>query len=167
MALTLTKTGITTGGTIQAYHVTQSIDAFSGTAAYNITLSGSLTLTGSVNSLNGFTGNLSGTASYADFATSTPQVTGYYIPSGSVVAAAGILKMFAGAGKTTATPPYIAIVTVSPVDLTGKILNQNLFLGVAPSQSGATVSATVNSPTSITFVSNVASTDFSFVATYI
>ena len=48
MANTLSKTGITTGNTVQAFHVTQSIDAFSGTSAYDITLSGSLTVSGSV-----------------------------------------------------------------------------------------------------------------------
>ena len=44
MANTLSKTGITNGQTIQPSHVTQSIDAFTGTEAYDITLSGSLTL---------------------------------------------------------------------------------------------------------------------------
>lgn len=164
MALTLSKTGISTGGTIQPPHVTQSVDALTGTVAYDIKISGSLNLTGSVASLGGFTGSLVGNASTS---TSTSGVTGYYTPSGSVVAVAGILKMFAGASKTGTGAPYTSIVTVSPVDLTGKTLNQNLFLGIAPSQSGATVSATINSPTSITFVSNVASVDFTFIATYI
>lgn len=59
------KTGITTGNTIQAWHVTQSIDAFTGLISYDITLSGSLTLTGSVKSQNGFTGSLLGTSSWA------------------------------------------------------------------------------------------------------
>jgi hypothetical protein len=49
MALVLTKAGISTGNTVEAYHVTQSIDAFTGTDAYDITLSGSFTLTGSFN----------------------------------------------------------------------------------------------------------------------
>ena len=43
MANTLSKTGITDGSTIQPAHVTQSIDAFAGTEAYDISLSGSLT----------------------------------------------------------------------------------------------------------------------------
>jgi hypothetical protein len=43
MANQLSKTGITTGNTVRAWHVTQSIDAFNGTEAYDITLSGSLT----------------------------------------------------------------------------------------------------------------------------
>jgi len=62
---TFSKTGITTGNTIQAWHVTQSIDAFTGTVAYDVTLSGSLNLTGSVKSQNGYTGSLFGTASWA------------------------------------------------------------------------------------------------------
>ena len=60
MALTLSKTGITTGQTIEVGHVTQSIDAFTKVTAYDITLSGSLTLTGSLNSFNGFTGSFTG-----------------------------------------------------------------------------------------------------------
>jgi len=63
MANQLIKTGITTGQTIQPGHVTQSVDALTGTSAYDIKISGSLTLTGSVSSLNGFTGNLAGTSS--------------------------------------------------------------------------------------------------------
>lgn len=66
---TLSKAGITTGNTIQSWHVTQSIDAFTGTAAYDITISGSTTFTGSVMSLNGYTGSLLGIASQADTAT--------------------------------------------------------------------------------------------------
>jgi hypothetical protein len=144
---------------------------------------GNLIISGSVGNFNTITGSLSGsvngtssfatsasvavTSSIADVATTSNQVSGYYIPSGSAVAVVGILKMFAGAGKTGATPPFTSVLSTLPLDLTGKTLNQNLFLGIAPSQSSATVSATLNSPTSITFVSNIASTDFTFVATYI
>lgn len=238
--------------TIEAWHVSQSIDAFTGVKAYDINLSGSLSITGSLfatashaysgskifiasnpstnidytlvfknstgalgshyelaadgtngpyynpssntltagvvsgssanftsltGSLSGsVTGNLTGTATSASYAatssiattaTSTEQLSGYYIPSGSSVSVVGLLKMFAGAGKTGATPPYTSVVTVTPLDLTGKTLNQNLFFGVAPSQSSATVSVTLTSPTTITFVSNVANTDFTFIGTYI
>jgi hypothetical protein len=48
MAKELSKTGISTSSTIQAGHVSQSIDALTGTEAYDITISGSLTATGSV-----------------------------------------------------------------------------------------------------------------------
>ena len=264
MALTLSQTGIAQTQTINAWHVTQSVDAFTGTKAYDITISGSLTvigplnataswatnalnaktadsgskiyiasnastnidytlvfkndagvlndyyqlaadgtngpyynpstnllgglggltMSGSIGKFTSITGSLSGsvtgnvtgtatsasyaaTASISDTATSTGQVSGYYVPSGSATSVVGLLKMFAGAGKTGTTPPYTSVVTVTPLDLTGKTLNQNLFLGIAPSQSLATVSVTLSSPSSITFVSNVASTDFTFIATYI
>ena len=48
MAKELSKTGISTSSTIKAGHVSQSIDALTGTEAYDITISGSLTTTGSV-----------------------------------------------------------------------------------------------------------------------
>jgi len=49
MALTLSTSGITNSGTIQAAHISQSIDALKGTHAYNLTPSGSINLTGSMN----------------------------------------------------------------------------------------------------------------------
>lgn len=48
MAKQLSKTGIETGLDIEAHHVTQSVDAFTGIDAYDVTLSGSLTHTGSM-----------------------------------------------------------------------------------------------------------------------
>ena len=57
MANTLSKTGITTGDTVKTWHVTQSVDAFTGIEAYDITISGSLTL--------GSGTSMAGTASYA------------------------------------------------------------------------------------------------------
>lgn len=45
MALqTLSKTGIVNNATVEAWHVTQSIDAFTGQVGYNITVSGSFAL---------------------------------------------------------------------------------------------------------------------------
>jgi trimeric autotransporter adhesin len=67
MANTLNKNGITTGNTVEAYHVTQSIDAFTGAVEYDISLSGSLNVTGSLTSTS-FTGSLLGTASNAQTA---------------------------------------------------------------------------------------------------
>lgn len=49
MAKTLDQVGIETGNTVEAYHVTQSIDAFTGVEAYDISLSGSFNTTGSLN----------------------------------------------------------------------------------------------------------------------
>jgi hypothetical protein len=65
MALVLSKTNIVTGNIINASDVTQSIDAFTKQAAYDITLSGSFQMTGSHSSRNGYTGSLLGTSSWA------------------------------------------------------------------------------------------------------
>lgn len=48
MAKTLDNTGIETGRQILAGNVSQSIDAFTGDEAYDVTISGSLIVTGSV-----------------------------------------------------------------------------------------------------------------------
>jgi len=48
MAKTLSKTGIVTGADILAGHVTQSVDALTGIEAYDITISGSTTISGSL-----------------------------------------------------------------------------------------------------------------------
>jgi hypothetical protein len=243
---------IQTGQTIQAIHVSQFVDAFTGSVAYDLRTSGSFTIIGpltatassantayiasnpstdtnytlvfknssgalgdfyqlaadgtngpyynpSTNVLGGLggltvsgsigrfisitgslsgsvTGNVTGTATSASYAatasisataTAADLVSSYYVPSGSAVSVAGLLKIFAGAGKTGVTPPFTSVVSVNPLDLTGKTLNQNLFLGIATSQTGSTVSVTLSSPTTITFESTLASTDFTFVATYI
>ncbi len=64
MARILSKSGITTGETVKTGHVTQSIDAFTGIEEYDITLSGSFTMTGgSITGVEGVTNSL--TASYA------------------------------------------------------------------------------------------------------
>jgi len=54
----LSKTGITTGNTVESGHVTQSIDAFSGIEQYDIFLSGSFNMTGSINGEPGVVNNL-------------------------------------------------------------------------------------------------------------
>jgi hypothetical protein len=63
MANTLTQIGIETGNIVEAYHVSQSIDAFTGAEAYDISLSGSFNMTGSINGEPGLINPL--TASYA------------------------------------------------------------------------------------------------------
>lgn len=86
MANQLSKTGIQNSQTIQAWHVTQSIDALTAAEAYDITISGSLTLTGSVSSLNGFTGDLVGTASWASNATSATNASSASIANSATTA---------------------------------------------------------------------------------
>ena len=63
MAKILSKTGISSGSIVQPGHVTQSIDAFTGIEAYDITLSGSLIVTGSVILDTNIDENFQGTAS--------------------------------------------------------------------------------------------------------
>ncbi len=65
MANILSITGIQANTVIKPWHVTQSIDAFTGTQAYDITLSGSLNIIGSLNLNSPVTGNLITSASYA------------------------------------------------------------------------------------------------------
>jgi hypothetical protein len=65
MAKILSKTGISSGSIVQAWHVTQSIDAFTGVEAYDITLSGSLIVTGSVSLNTNINKDFFGTASNA------------------------------------------------------------------------------------------------------
>jgi hypothetical protein len=65
MAKILSKTGISSGSIVQAWNVTQSIDAFTGVEAYDITLSGSLVVTGSVSLNTNINKDFFGTASNA------------------------------------------------------------------------------------------------------
>ena len=66
MALSLSKTGITTGHSVDAWHITQSIDAFTGDVDYDITVSGSFTLTGSLNIDGDMYGDTLGSSSTSD-----------------------------------------------------------------------------------------------------
>tara|TARA_R110000822_G_scaffold9093_2_gene35494 strand:- start:2623 stop:3810 length:1188 start_codon:yes stop_codon:yes gene_type:complete len=102
MACTLSNSGIATGLVIRASHVSQSVDAFTKGNAYDITLSGSLVITGSVafSSSEAFDFNIkglscipqshllnynctNGTVSFieASSATQQPSVSPYYTAS--------------------------------------------------------------------------------------
>ena len=84
MAKILTKAGITTGNTVEAFHVTQSIDAFTGIDAYDISLSGSFNMTGSINVSEDlfvgdtvYVGNVTGTpTTNASLYVRQPSITG-------------------------------------------------------------------------------------------
>jgi len=127
MALTLSKSGITDGSTIQVGHVTQSVDAFTKVTAYDISLSGSLTITGSVQSYNGFSGSFSG--SLTGDATSVK--SNIYLLGSS----AGIqnLKMIAGTAKLTA-----GTVSFPVSELSTKTLGSNCFVTATLSGSATT-----------------------------
>lgn len=126
MALTLTKTGITDGQTIQVGHVTQSIDAFTKVTAYDISLSGSLTLTGSLNSFNGFTGSFTGSLTGdASLLKSNTYLLGN--PT-----APQNLKMIVGTAKLTA-----GTVAFPVAELSLNTLGANCFITATLSGSGA------------------------------
>jgi hypothetical protein len=65
MANTLSKSGIFLGHEVDAWHVTQSVDAFTKVSAYDITVSGSFTLTGSLKVSGSILGTTSESASIA------------------------------------------------------------------------------------------------------
>jgi hypothetical protein len=142
----LSKTGITTGATIQVGHVTQSVDAFTGINQYDITISGSLTTTGSVlvngtvnvngaitgSSITGsFTGSLSGNATTSTFVASSPQ---NYMPNpGGSFIGPGNLGLIAG--STTLSSGVSPL--LNPTPLTGKTF-QTQFWVTATKASGST-----------------------------
>lgn len=127
MALSLTKTGITNGSTIQVGHVTQSIDAFTKQAAYDISLSGSLTLTGSVASYNGFTGSFSGSLTG-----DTLSIKSNIYLLGSSAGMQNV-KMIVGTAKLTA-----GTVSFPVAELVGKTLGSNCFITATLSGSATT-----------------------------
>lgn len=81
MAKTLSKTGIATDSTIEAFHISQSIDALTGDVAYDITVSGSFATTGSL----GVLGNITNTGNL----TTSGTITGTNIQSTAGLAATG------------------------------------------------------------------------------
>jgi hypothetical protein len=156
MALTLSKTNITTGNIINASDITQIVDAFTKQEAYDITLSGSFQMTGSHRSLNGYTGSLLGTASYAISAlTSSFALTSSIATSSSFAVSASVsnttnfassisglvrtsgspapilnpqIQLSIGAAQTGNTPPYQAVVDVG----IAKTIGQNSFITATP-----------------------------------
>lgn len=82
MAKILSKSGISSLQIVRPWHVTQSIDAFTGTEAYDISLSGSFTTTGSITS----TGNISSSGTVSML---TASIGGGIFTSASLAAGGG------------------------------------------------------------------------------
>lgn len=143
---------------IESWHVSQSVDALTGAAAYDITISGSLTLTGSVNSLEGYTGSLLGNVTgTADSASKASQI----VVSSSVTSTNQFLVPFV-ADSTSGYPKYSTLLVDSGSDYSGlwyqpstNALSASLFIGnLTGTSSWAT--DVVNSPS----VSSVEGTYF-------
>ena len=101
MAKTLSKTGIATDSTIEAAHISQSIDALTGDVAYDITVSGSFELSGSLNIL----GNITNTGNL----TTSGTITGTNVQSTAAIAATGDMVI---SGSTTLGDALVDTVTI-------------------------------------------------------
>jgi hypothetical protein len=111
----LSKTGITNGTTIEASHITQSIDAFTGEKEYNIFLSGSFNMTGSINGEPGIINPL--TSSYAINALSSS------ISISSSFATTASYALNAGGGGLSST------LTFFHTEVSGTINTQRTYIG--------------------------------------
>ena len=118
MASTLSKIGITTGNTVETWHVTQSIDAFTGTEAYDITISGSLIL-GSGTTMNGtasYSTNalLSQTAISSSYATTSSHAITAISSSFATTSSYAVTASYAlNAGEGGASFPYTGSAIIS------------------------------------------------------
>ena len=81
MAKILSPIGVLTGQFVKAGHISQSIDAFTGTEAYDITLSGSFTLVNGTQGINKVA--ISDANGKIDFVDASTLFTGSVSPSGS------------------------------------------------------------------------------------
>ena len=118
MAKTFSNTGVTTGQPVLAAQVSQSFDAFTGAEDYDITISGSLELTGSLNisgsghlsgSLNvleGITGSILGTASTASFVTGS-DVYGPYNANSVISSSHAVTSALALDAETSSTASFV------------------------------------------------------------
>lgn len=143
MAKTLSLSGISTGNPISPPHVSQSVDAFTGTDAYDITISGSLTVTGSTNisgsvDIEGgvtgsFTGSFVGTVSTASVATT---VDAQYKTTAGGFAQAFMKLIAGGAQLSSGTVTITEWSSTGTSELVGKTLGTDVFITAAVSGSG-------------------------------
>jgi len=101
----LSNSGISSGSIVETAHITQIIDAFTGVEEYDITLSGSLALTGSL-SFDMIPNNIQGTSS-------TSTTSSYSISS--------LSSSFAYTSSKALNETVIITFTHSPVNLTGSL----------------------------------------------
>jgi len=149
MANTLSKTGITPGTIVQASYVSQSIDAFTGVAPYNLILNGNFYINGitsttsTVGGAGIFYGPLYNTASYAITASrvnliDTPTTWSQYATSASY--SEGVLSNNVPTSQTSSFQPSVIIAgrgtilqsedifSVSNSFFTGKELNTSVWV---------------------------------------
>jgi len=141
----LSKAGITSGSKVEAWHVTQLIDAFTGEQEYDIYLSGSLTITGSLifdqtpNNIQG-TASIATTSSYSntsptsthslvtDFADNETYILTFSHPPIDI---SGSTKYYIGNGNITTTgsflQSYTGVMSVGmPCPIEGTIVSASI-----------------------------------------
>jgi hypothetical protein len=140
MAKTLSKAGVTTGTTVEAWHVTQSIDAFAGTDAYNISLSGSIIVAGAA-TLSGSLNNLVGpTVITANSITlkGPTTVLGYSLGVGMDNTSTGTYSLSQGLENITSAPYASSFGHLNNVSGTGSQAfgNSNIVIGSGSQAAG-------------------------------
>jgi hypothetical protein len=117
--------------TVQSWHVSQSVDAFTGASDYDITISGSLTVIGPT--IGSFTGSLLGTSSWADNA-----ITASYILN----AVSSSFSSTASYVENAQTASYVLNAVSSSFSSTASFvnpLNQNVILTGSLNTSGSVI----------------------------
>lgn len=165
MANVLSKSNIANSNTIEAWQVSQSVDAFTGIVAYDITLSGSLTVTGSTNLSGSVTvvggdlttrGFSNATSSWATDVVNIPTNVSRFVSPAGVTPTLYPTQMIVGSGVIPSGSSILTI-NIPPIDFTGKILGTDVFITVGISSSYSTSSmsfyprADSIGPNSITF----------------
>jgi hypothetical protein len=129
MANTLSKTGIQNNNTIRVWHITQSVDAFTGTKAYNITLSGSLTVVGDLNLNTNPTGTLIGNAAFSPTSSfSQYSITSSIAPTASISYDVLTFQMYHYETDPIASSIYYFAINPSGSSLTTTSSNAGIFL---------------------------------------
>jgi hypothetical protein len=117
--------------TVESWHVSQSIDAFTGTSDYDITISGSLTVIGPT--VGSFTGSLQGTSSWANNA-----ITASYILN----AVSSSFSSTASFVRNAQTASYVLNAVSSSFASTASFinpLNQSVILTGSLNTSGSVI----------------------------
>jgi len=129
MPNTLSKTGIQDNNTIRVWHITQSVDAFTGIKDYNITLSGSLTVVGDLNLNTNPTGTLIGNAAYSPSSSvSTYSVTSSFATAASISYDILTFQMYHYEMDPSPSTTYYFSLNPSGSSLTTTSSNAGMFL---------------------------------------
>jgi hypothetical protein len=151
MANTFSKSLIVTGKDVQSWHVTQSIDAFTGVNDYDLNLVGSFTLTGSLQVSGSIIGSTTQTSSYSLEAENIQQVATTTSSSLAEYNLRGIFKI----DFTSPITPSLQGLTAYGMGA-GEVLSNSGYYGITIPIEASIVSASYVSSTIGTF-SNMSS----------